>query len=270
MSTNALAIVPALSSQVQVIGEFETRKVELLSHAKLIATVADEFDQDLAVESIKGLKGLLTAVETSRTTVKAPVLELGKAIDTAAKKFCAEVDAEVNRLNQALRMFQLAERRKAEEAERLRLQELARIEREKQAAAERERKAAEEAARAEAARLKADEDAFADGAEQALAAEQKRKQEAEYKAAVERTRQAELTRQEQLVRSAPVAAPVVAKGMSVRDSWVFDVVSLDALVRAHPGYCRVEPNKSVINAAIANGMRECPGLRIYQETKVRA
>ena len=81
-------------------------------------------------------------------------------------------------------------------------------------------------------------------------------------------------------RPAPVAPPVVlpqpgppavivpkAAGLAVGDVWRFEVTDIHALYAANRGLVRIEPNAQAINTAMRDGMRTCPGLRIWNETR---
>lgn len=281
MNNSALVLTPAVSDiRIAVAVNIEDHKRSLIASARAIPAVSDGLTQELAVDAVKQMKALMASVESSRVEVKAPVLTLGRAIDDAAKQFRAELDAEVTRLMASITAFQTAERRKAEEAERQRLEELRRIEQARQEAEAAERRKREDAERAEAARRKAEEDAFAAfGDNTASQAEVdairrgvealERVNAAREAAEAERRRQAELAAQEAAVRAAVTKAPTVASGMRAREEWTFEVTNLYDLALKRNDLVRMEPNTAAINKAIASGMRECPGLRIYQKVGVR-
>lgn len=94
---------------------FDTRDALVLDAARVQTVVTIE-DAQLAGDSLKSLKLFLAKVESARTTVKAPVLELGKSIDNLAKELTTAATEQYNRLNRLLGTFQQAQQRLADEA----------------------------------------------------------------------------------------------------------------------------------------------------------
>lgn len=272
----ALVISPPVNGvAITVSTELEAVKAELLAESRSILTVDEGFTQEIAVGSVRELKNLLATVEASRVDIKSPVLDLGRKIDDAAKRFRHDIEAEVDRLTKCITTFQIAERKRAEEAERLRLNEIARLEKLRLEAEQAERQRQTEAAAAQEAQRKADEAAFmADTAEESKASETakqealKSQQQAEAAAQQERQRQQAIAEQQRLAAAVKTEAPTVATGMSVKPVWTFEVTDLWELARDNRDLVRIEPNVAAIKAAISGGMRRCPGLRIYEETKV--
>lgn len=79
----------------------------------------------------------------------------------------------------------------------------------------------------------------------------------------------ELTEKAQAPAAAPVvAAPPKVEKMTVRNVWKYEVTDLKALHAARPTLTKLEPSPSAIAAEIAAGMRECPGLRIWEDVDV--
>jgi hypothetical protein len=229
---NALILHNASAVTIEVQPSAVQERNRLLSDASAIADVQDAFTQDMAVGTLRELKGLLKAVEDSRQNVKAPVLELGKTIDTKAREFVQQITAEANRIQALLTKYTVEERKKAEAAERARQTELRRIEEEK-------RKAAEAQFMAE---TKAEEQAAA--------------------------QQAQVLKQQEIaVKQAPAVVPTKTAGMIVRDVWRFEVTDAHALYAANRNLIKLVPDSMAINRAISGGMKECPGLRIWQETQ---
>ena len=113
--------------------------------AKEVTSVSDMFTQGIAMDAQRELAGLAKLLETSRTAIKAPVLELGRTIDAKAKMLMTGLNEEQIRINKLVTAYQDEERRKAQAAERARLAEIARIEAEQRKSAEAERKAQAEA-----------------------------------------------------------------------------------------------------------------------------
>lgn len=250
MSDRALTVAGINAVQVTVDPAAYQTRYALLFDARAVTAVDSEFAQDLAVGTLKDLKTLLKLVEDSRKEVKAPVISLGRSIDTEATKFCEPLEAEANRLARLIASFQERQRLAAENAERLRQAELARIEQERRAAEEAARKAAAEA------------QAKATSTAEAVEAERKARlaaQEAEEKAKQEKAR-AFLA-----AAPVPVAKP---KGLSVTPTLRFEVTDVLVLFTARPELVDLVPKTAAINAALRGGDREIPGLRVWEETRV--
>ena len=198
------------------------------------------------------------------------------------------------------------ERHRAEEAERIRREEAAKAERERLAKEEEIRRAAEaeqarlqeEARQAELARQAADQTA-ADEQDDGLSglrqasADEAREEEERIQAQQQAAREEEarklaeaqeeerrvlaqqeadrVSEQSRLAMTRP-SAPAKVSGVSSRAVWKFEVTNPSEVFKAHPELCRLEILPASVNTAIRNGMRDCPGLKIYQstETSVRA
>ena len=89
---------------------------------------------------------------------------------------------------------------------------------------------------------------------------------AERAAEAERQRLAQLAIQQSQVQQSVARAQVKPAGLVVREVWKFEVLDIRHLVASNPALVRFEPNTAAINEAIRNGLRTCPGLRIYSET----
>lgn len=73
-----------------------------------IESVASESAQQTAVEAQTACSQLLKAVEAARTTIKKPVIEAGRKIDSAAKSFVEKVAQEELRIAKLLGDYQAA------------------------------------------------------------------------------------------------------------------------------------------------------------------
>lgn len=254
---SALVINNAESVSITVSPDAQAHKLALVAEARDIASIEDEFTLSCAADVGRKLRGIQVDVEAARKEIKAPVLNLGRAIDTIAEGFVAEVSTELHRITKLINDYTAAQRRKAEEAERARQAELRRIEDEK-------RKAEAEVAR------KADEERKAKvAAEAAFGAEAERKaKEEQDRIARERQeqekRQAELNAEKARLQSTTVAAPKLA-GVAQSKVWRFEVTDIHALYAHNAALVRFEPAAANINAAIKAGMTSCPGLKIWQE-----
>ena len=212
-----------------------------LAEAKAINKVESNGDLALAGEALKACKRIVADVEKSREAAKAPVLDLGREIDAAARGFCSEVVDHAQRLARLIGGYHARIEEAAREAQRVRQRELDRI------AAE--QRAAEEKARQEAKIAQTEAQL-----ETAVAAQQAAKVEA--------------AQQSKAVVMPPPPPPKIA-GMSVRSVWKFEVTNINELHLCNPQFVTLVPKTSDINAAITAGARTIPGLRIWEEKEVR-
>jgi hypothetical protein len=246
------------------------QKALALDIASSVIQVKGETDQLLCVGALTQIKKLLKLVESSRQMVKAPVLDLGRKLDDKARQFAAELMAEADRLERLLSAFQAEQRRIAAEVEAKRQAELRRIEADRVAAEREAQRKANEAALAAQAKA-AQEAAAARNAKERLAAQERALQ---AQAEVVARQEAESARIGRLAQDAslkasqaPIAVPLRADGMRVRELWRFEVLDARAVYNSHPELCGVEVSQSLVNNAMRNGLRECPGLRIWKEVK---
>lgn len=268
---NPIQIRGASAVIIEIEANAYTRRQEAVDAAQFCRRVVDAGSQQTAVDALKEVNALLGVVEKGRKEVKAPILDLGRKIDTTAEEFSVPLATEQKRLQGLLSAYEIEQRRIAAEAEAKRQAELrrqqeeerkrqeeadrlARIEREKQEAAIR---AAREATDAES-RAKAKAEADAAAARAAELAAQREKEAAEA-----RLKQAELLR-------APAPTPTRAVGSSVRTLWTFDVTDIAALYAARPELVELTPKRAAILALIRDGTREIPGLVIRKEVTVNA
>lgn len=318
MTTKALILHNAELLGVSVESSIALHKKSVLEKSAAITVVTAESLQTSA-NSMRDIKGLMKLVEDSRQEVKAPILEIGRKIDEAAKNFVAELSPEFKRLDglliafnteqqriadaarkaEVIRQLEEEQRQQAEarrvaaaaeaerqrvaaeadrvaEVERQRQAELARLERERVAAEEAsflteseedKRVADERAALVEKARLEAERAAEVERVRIADEA-RLRAQEAEterQRVADENARRAEESRQAFKLAQ---AAMTVAKptGVTITDEWTFEVLDLKQLAQNWQ-FVRCEANISEINSAIKAGVREIPGLRIFNRPK---
>lgn len=128
MSDAALMVPDHAKFGISFSGAAVALKEEALSCASLVAVVNSPGSQELAVDAQKSCCRLLKMVEDDRAAVKRPVIDYGKAIDDAAKKFVAEVAKEEMRVAKLVGDYQQAELAKARSAEALRVKELTEME----------------------------------------------------------------------------------------------------------------------------------------------
>jgi hypothetical protein len=273
--------------------EIATEAITLKNNAVLALSAIKAVDASsltVAAGHLAGAAGVIKRMESSRTETKAPVLELGKRIDKMASEFSAPIQAELDRVKRlvsdhhAKEAARIAEenrkrdeaiRREQEAAEKLRREEAAKAEAIYQAE---QAKLAEEARKAEAAAKAASkkkDDGLRAMREAAADAERERVQAAQAAAQEERSRFAAQQEAERLAEQSRVFVPIVqakVEGVSSRKFWTFDLLDAVEVFKAHPEFCDLNVQTAKVNAALRLGLRECPGLKIYEttETKVRA
>lgn len=250
---NALALRNVGAVEITIEPDAFAARDEAIANATLIGRVSNHLQAGSAADALKSLKAITKAIEASRTAIKAPVLDLGKRIDTTAKQFIAEVEIEVTRLTGLLTAYEVEQRRIAAEEERKRQEE--------------ERKArAEEAARlAEINRLQrlAEQAALLAESEREREAAEVRRVAAEQAAAIERAAAAE--RQANLPA---VIEPPKVSGTVVREQWTFEVEDLRAFAQAHPDLVDITVRRADVLQLIRGGCRQLAHARIFTETKV--
>lgn len=249
---NAMITTTGTEFKIQLIPEAEKLKQQAIAESKRILKVADDFAQQGAVDAMKSLKDVAKKMEKSRKDAKAPALEFGKQIDEMARRFCADLDAECNRIEALIIPYESEKRRLAAEAEAKRQEEL-RKQREEHARIEAEhRKKLQEQ---EAALAKAKNEKARKELEEKIAAQ---------KAEDEKRHLANL----QAMRDAPKPVAVEkVSGQVARERWTFEVEDIHALYKHDPSLVRLEPHTSAINIRIAGG-QQIPGLRVFQDLKI--
>lgn len=232
----ALTVTGLQAAEIAIAPEARELRDKLLVEIREVTAVSDAFDADVAADVLKRATQLSRGIEADRTTVKAPVLALGKKIDAIAKEIVAELDTEIGRVSRVLGAYQLAEKQKAEAADRLARDEARRIQAEAEANA---RKAAQ----------------AADSDTEALAAASQIMDTAAAK--IVETRKAIVS------TVAPKAADT-----AVRVDVCFEVDDIVALYAARPELVNLEPNGTAIRAICkANPKLQLPGLRHWTEAK---
>jgi hypothetical protein len=227
-------------AQVEIAISSHALRSEALTRAQAVLAVGDAMDAAEASDALRLLTQLSKQVEAARVEVGKPVLELTRKINATAKDFIGEVLEEKDRLEGILGTFQAAEARKADAARRLAQDEANRF--------------AADAARAQHA------------VERAVSATEIERSQ---RAAVE----LEVKAIEARVAVAAIAAikpalawRMVGEGVALRQAWKFEVVDINALFKARPDLCVIEPNNAGIRAQIPHN-QSLPGLRIWQEAK---
>lgn len=217
-------------------GAIETRDA-LIKKAKLFDSIEDAFDAQLAAGCLRELGTLLAAVETSRTAIKRPVLDLGKRIDSEAHKFIADLVGEQQRISKLLSNFTVAQERERERQLRERDEQL----RQSQLAKQREEQAKIQAAQASNVEEKT----------QAELRAQKSAQEAQALAVV-----------------APVTVEEKPAGTVIVKTPRFEVLDIHALYIHNRSLVRLDVNAVEVNKLIRSG-ESIPGLKTWLEDTVQ-
>lgn len=156
--TTALQIAEGIPGPIVVLDQTVVeRTVSLAERAQLLGpiTLANMSQADAV---LREASALAKQVEAQRKAVKAPILELGKAVDVAAAKVGDALGQITRRLTKAIGDVQLAEKRREEAAEAKRRRvEAATLAREAELAALAQTAAPEERATVEALRHEAHE-----------------------------------------------------------------------------------------------------------------
>ncbi len=230
---NALTVTKLSDVFIGISGDAEAARAEALEVASVVTRVDSQATQELAVDALRLCADLVKSVEKSRTEVKRPVLELGRKIDGIAADFGSKLEAEANRIKRLIGDYQFKLLANQREEERARIAEANRIEMERQKAIAAVRTAETTEDRAEAS---------------------KRLQEA-----------SEAKREAMNAEVATIEKPA---GVRSRSVWRFEVYDLPSVLKCRPDFVELSPRVRVINDALSAGMRECPGLRIWEEMEV--
>lgn len=254
-----------------------SRRDAALDVASFIDSTLDSPEElESAVAAYRDLKAIAKATEESRTTVKAPVLQLSRTIDTKAKEFVGEVEKEMRRLDAAIANYNRELERKRREAEEQRLKALhdaQELERKQLAAIEAERQRKERDA-AEAAKAAAEvlSDSPAEVTQAAVAAVAQVQQEAQQQIAQVLT-ESRAARVEAITSTAAALVPVKPAGLTTRKEPRYTVRDALALATNAPELVTIEPKaREILNKVRAlgefEGKREIhAGLIVWWEEK---
>jgi DNA repair exonuclease SbcCD ATPase subunit len=239
---------------ITITPDAEKLKADALALAAQVGTIEDDMDRDMADKPMRDINNLLKALEKCRKEIKAPVLQAEKDIDTAAKNFSRDLQAEYDRLSRAAGKFD-ADARERERLAQFEAQKLAQAahQAEMDAAAERQRKSQEEADKLRQQALESDDPEKAakleaEAAHNELAAERKLAEDAK---AIDLIVRAEVKE----------AVPsVVPKGAVVKGTWEYDIVNPAELYKAHPECFKLEPVKSEIAKLLDETNGKLPGV----------
>ena len=232
MNTEKLEIVvsgPLPRPEIELTPAAFNARTIALTESGNVKAIASVTDLDNAARALTKIKSLTRSVEDSRKEVKAPVLDVGRRIDSVAKDYLAPLESEAKRLSAMVGTYQEAERRKAE---RIRQEEA-----EKQQAALDEMQIKQAEAMA-SGNVDAADAARAEAADKIAASQL---------AVID-------------------AEGAKADGITTRTNWKFEVTDPTALYDARPELCIIQPNNAAIRAVVkATKGAAIPGLRIWQE-----
>lgn len=286
--------------EIVVPAEWDLLKAEALATAAEVQEVKTDLDNIFATQARLDLNKVMSSLENDRLTLKRLLIDLGRKVDTKAQERTEDLRAEDNRIGRLQTAYNQELERKKQEADRKRREEEARLERERlrrlqeieDARIAEEARLQAEKNRLEKERIRAEEEALAKVAQGAQV--QVAMQEVALAAAKQTVGQKELERKaEALALEAQQAGQAVEmeivakrealptlvnarpKGSVIRTRWVAQVVfnekqterrSLELLYAAHPELVELSLRKAAVNIEIAGGIRELPGLEIFEET----
>lgn len=223
---NILTLSEPINAQVSALQSSIDHRDDIIATAIVIKSVATQDELEIAVAALKELNAIDKETEAARKTMKAPILALGKQIDTIAEKFITPVEKEKTRIGAMVDAYQFKQRMEQQERERKARSEQEKAEREAREAQrkieeqereiERQRLLAEQAktAKQREAAAKAQEEAQAKLLDSQLAAEE-----------------AQLTQQAaQMELAAPTNNP---KGLTTRSLFDFEVTDPNRFIEAH-------------------------------------
>lgn len=237
---------------------------QLLALSRKGTSIKDAAGAERATAILRDIKTFTRTIEDGRKMAKAPILDLGKKVDSIATDLTADLDNEAVRIGRLIGTFQQEQERIAEEARRRAFEEQERIRKEaeeKQAAADAEAKRVQDELDAKAARARTDA-----GRERA----EKEAEEARIQA--ERDRQAREMEANHKAAQVARVVPVVAKpaGIATRSEIKFEVTDIVALYEANAAFVILQPNNAALKAALKQlpEGQSLPGVRHWKEAAV--
>lgn len=233
-------IITNLSDLSERIEEIKSAKVSVIANA-------DDFRK--ASDYLGNVKFLIKTVDVRRVELKAPSLEEGKRVDSKCKAIIKPLEEFQKKLEIAMNDWGLAEaKRKEEEQRKWREAEAKRLEAEKE---ELLKKSIEEAEAAKIARENGDVQTVS---------------QSECVAAMTLSQAEAIEEDQERLMNKPVkgiARTLGADGsMSTSTEWAFEIINADLVPRP---YC--EADESKVRKAVKSGVREIPGVRIYEKAK---
>jgi len=255
---------------------------EAIAVASLVRAVKDDASRDAAVEAQRGIKTLTAAAERDRSTLKKPVLDLGRLIDSTAQDYCLSLQESYTRLDAMVCEYEEEKRDLARRIEEVRQREIreaaAKIEAER-LAAEKERlrieagkQAAIRAAEEKAARARNEESRSKAQAEaEKLKAQEAERLKSEESKRIEEAKSAADTLEQKRAEMGPPVALNTANGQSVKEEWDYRVTNIHQLYLSRGQQCvdLTEKRGAILALINVDGIREVPGLEIFKVTKNR-
>lgn len=261
--SNALIVLDLPKLSATITAEAQAIKAAALERCALVARVEDAATNQTAVEAQAELKQALKLAEDARKAAKAPLNQLGKAVESSVAAFIADLkdeDVRITTLIGDFQTLQLAKQQAAERAARLEAERLERERREAELAtiraaeAERQKLAAQQA---EVARLAKAADAKAAEAlriQQIELEQAQRAAEAKSHDELDRIHE-EHDRAMAELEARPKPEQIRARGQRIDEDWEIIITDVWALVRAHPACVRIEPLKGEIKALLKAGVK---------------
>lgn len=246
----SLILVPALTeAQVQTIAPAAAAREDIaktVGACRLVAKVETPRQAELATDACRKAKRLLADIEDARARAKSPFWNAGTSIDKLARELSADLAKHVKRLESALSLFLQAQKRIADEAE---------------AEQRRARQREIDAANAEAERIRT----------AAAAAAPSAPTPAGQQSLIDLGEANARRVVAQAARSVvPVSVvPTVPSGVAAKPKWNYRVTDIWAVATENRNLVRIEPHLGNIRQMIDDGMRECPGLEIFEETNAK-
>lgn len=236
---NQLITIDGLAS-VLITSTEEARQTResLLASAATVQAVADRDGAEYASSMLKDIKAFTRLIDTTRSAVKAPILDQGRQIDALAKELSLQLEAEASRISRLLGGYTAEQERIADRA--------------RQEAQAKERLLAEETRKQAAAIMQS---------EQNKTAQQE---------AMDRLN-ADITQKVIAIRETAIEkSPVKLSGTATRTVVRFEVTDINLLQDSFPFLVVMTPNTSAINAAL-KGLQPgqtIPGIRHWTESLV--
>lgn len=242
------------------------QSTEVISQEVKSLKIADEVSEAKAIDLLSQVSVRLKRIEELRVQATKPLVEQKRAADDLAKMFAEPLTRMQNAIKGALKSY-MDEKARAAEAEAAKI----RAEQEAKEKAEREKLEAAQRAEAEARREEEEAQRALEAAKTAKArkAAQEKADEAAKAAAEEAAKAAEAqkaldTKEVVMVEEAPKSVRTASGAMATRKlRWTFDVVAHEIVPM---DYLCIDEKK--IREAISQGVREIPGVRIYQESEI--
>lgn len=229
-------------------------KEDILAESRPCTTPATQSEFTASVNIAARIRGIMKSAEIDRESAKAPFLAIGRAIDASAKRYSAELDAELKRLDRLNGDYEFARR----EEERKRAEAAAAETRRLAHEVERKRLEAEAASEKERKRL----DTLAAKGKEPTAAEKAATLTKQLEIAEEQEKLEEKQRQLQEQQMADVEKARQAKPSSGSQRMQLNVTVFDArALHAFRADCvKLEPDLTQIKYLINSGITTIPGV----------